>query len=539
MTVKPDLRMNGGDPDAFDVRKSWEGIKHACYGHKLLILITCLLTLAVVVAYIVIWPPVYQGVVMLAADSDKDMHRDDFYQFWNVFRKDHLPDEGHLMTSAPVIEKVVDQLELTYTDVYHPFLSHATYLWTESTVGKTYRRAKAAIFPKDPSPYAPTPEEIDRARTIHDFQRGVVLDAIPETNIGRLIVRGPSPRVAQIADTVIKTYLDERQMRHVREAEKAYESLYPEVEKARTELDDVELAIEKYYAENSILLMFEKDKVEIAQWLEMQGSIVETESVIATLQKSLEEINAQLEREEREVVSSRVFQQNGLRASLKDRLTQLELSQNEVLARFRPESPEAREIDEQITLVKSMIEQEQEMNEFQTSRVMSATRETLRQRKGQLEADLEGARAGLEIRLAATDAMEGRVSAVPEKMKVSRELGRERDILEKKYMLLQDKLMTAAASRAAALSAPPSMRVVEFAVPPEKPVWPKTKLLLVLAVAVGLMAGVGLALLVDFLYARVSRHLHVEGKVPIYAIVGQDRKYVEKLFAASASRGRN
>ena len=528
---------NGETRDAFDVRKSWEGIKQACYGHKLLIAATCLLTVAVVVMYIVIWPPVYQGVVTVVADADEDMQRDEFYRTWNIFRKDHLPDEAYLMVSGPILEKVVDELGLTYDDVYHPFMSHVAYLWTESWVGKNYRRVKKWILRKPKSPYAPTEEEIEHARTIHDFQRGVVLDAVPETNVGNLIVRGPSPQVAQVADTLVETYLSERRMRHVREAEKAYNSLFPEVENARTELLAKEREMEQYYTENSILLTFEKDKVEIGQWLEMQASVVETESAVATIEESLQEIERQLKKESPEVTSSHVFQLNSIRESLVDRLTQVELSRNQALERFRPDSPEIEELNAQIQAIKDLLEKEEKMKEAQTSRVINEMYETLRQRKGLLESELKGARAGLDVRLEATRDLEDRVGDVPKKMKASRDLNRERDILEKKYILLQDKLMMAAASEATALSAPPSMRVVERATPPEKPVWPKTKLLLVLSVVIGLMAGVGLALLVDVLYARVSRRIRIAGADPIYAIVGRDKEFVETLYSLSGPRG--
>lgn len=524
---------NQRDPDSFDVRRSWEGLKQACWGHKLLIATTTLLTVALVVAYMVIWPPVYVADVTVAGDPEDDTQREQFYQFWNVFRRDHLPDEALFITSAPIIERVVDDLGLTYDDVYHPFLTYAAYLWTESSVGKTYRRMKEKVFPPEKTPYDPTPEEIDRARTIHDFKRGVALESVPETNVGRLVVKGPSARVAQVANKMIEVYLDERQLRYVHEAETAYESLAEEAEKAGAELLSLEQQMEDYYTENGLLLMFERDKVEIAQWLELKGAIVDAESVIAGLQTTLAEVNAQLGSEDREITSASVYQKNVLRENLRDRLSQLQLTRNQTVQRYRSDSPEVLEIDAQIATVEAMIAKEQDLIESQSTRALSETYEALRQRKGLIESELQGALAGLAVKKEGLAELETRVVDIPERMKRAHEMGRRHDVLEKTYMVLQEKLMMAAASKATARSAPPSMRIVESAVPPEKQYWPKKKLLLVLAVGIGLFSGVALALLVDLVYARVNETLRDQGEFPIYAILDQDKGFARKLFALS------
>lgn len=517
------------EADTFDFRASWESVRQACLGHPWLIGGTCLLTVLVVVLYMAIWPPVYHADVVLVADSQEDTQRDNFYQYWNVFRKDHLPDEVQLMTAGPVLERVVDELGLTYDEVYHPFLSYAAHLWIESWVGRNYRRVKEWFFPRPQGPYVPTPEQIERARTLNDFKKGVSLDAVAETNVGVLVVRGSTPRVAEIADTLVKVYLDERKQRHVAEADRAYQSLAVEAAKVREELAVLETKMEKYYAENGLLLMFEKDKVEISEWLKLKAMLVESESGIAALEKSLAEVDRQLALEDREITSARVLQKN----EVKDELLRLELEHQLALQKFQPDSPDVREIESRIASVKSLMEKVGDVVESQKTQVVNETYLSLKLRRSELLSQLEGARAALEIRSAAAAGLEKHVSNIPSKMKDTHEMGREHDLLEKKYAILQEKLAVAAVSRAAAESAPPSMRVVEYAALPEKPSWPKTKLLLILAVMLGLCGGVTLALLMDLIYARVNRYrlLRAKDEFAVYAILEQDRDYVTQLFS--------
>ena len=521
------------DSDSFDVRKSWEGIKRACFGHKLLIIFVTLLTVGVVIAYMFIWPPIYKGTVMLIVDPPEDTQRDTFYQAWSVFRKDLSLDEAQRMRSAPIVEKVVDELELTYDEVYHPFLSHAAYLWTESTVGKTYRKAKERIFPREKTPYDPTPEQIDRARTIHDFKAGVVVATVGESNVGVLVVRGPSPRVSQVANTLIDIYLESRTERHVKEAQQAYDSLYPEVEKAREAVFALEASMEDYYNESGLLLMFERDKVELSFMLELASSIVETESVLATMRETLRVVDEQIAIEEREIVTARVYQKNAIRESLKATLSTLHLAFDQTRLRFQMDSPEIYEIEEQILSVEKLIASESDFDEYQSTRVLSETYEGLRQRRKKLEADIAGVSGGVEIRQQELVRLRERVEKIPEKMRTANQLGREHLMAEKKYMLLSEKLASAEVSKVSAESAPPSMRVIEYAYPPEKPGWPNKKLLLAISLAAGLVAGVALALLLELLYARVDHRLQIEGSGPFYAILRQDRAYVNSLFMIS------
>lgn len=520
------------EADTFDFRASWQSIRQACLGHKWLIVSTCFSTMLMVVVYMVVWPPVYHAEVVLVADAEEDMQRDNFYQYWNVFRKDPLPDEVQLMSTGPILERVVDELGLTFEEVHHPFLSYTAYLWTESWVGKTYRRIKEWFFPPKTGPYVPTPEEVKRAWTIRDFKKGVFLEPISESHVGLLVVKGPTPRVAEIADTLVNVYLDERQKRHVAEAERAYQSLSQEAEKVRAELSELETRMQEYYTDNSLLLMFEKDKVEVSEWLKLKSSVVETQSIVASLEKSLEEVDRQLSMEEKEITSSRILQKN----NIKDEMINLELEHQLALQKFQPDSPEVQSIEKEISVVKQLISEIGDTTEAQKTQVISETYVSLMLRRSNLLSELQGVRAGLEVKLKEAQRMERQVADIPEKMKITHEMNRQHQLLEKKYSVLQDKMAVAIVSKAAAKSAPPSMRVVEYASLPAKPSWPNKKLLLALAMIMGLGAGVVLALLLDLIFARVNRYRLQRADIdyPVYAVLEQDKEYLENLYPPSA-----
>jgi uncharacterized protein involved in exopolysaccharide biosynthesis len=441
-----------------------------------------------------------------------------------------------MMTSRSVLGGVVDKLGLTYDDVYHPFLSHLAYLWETSWVGRAYRKVKYFFFPRPNSPYRATPQQIERARILRDFKEGVALVPIPGTDAGSLVVQGPSPRVAQIANTLIDTYLEQRQQSFIAEAQAAHDSLAQVVGQAKAELDAIEAKIKEYDTKNTMLLALEKDRVEVSQWLEKRAQVVELEAMLASTQRTLSEVDRQLGEEHSEIVSSRVYARNPVKSSLEEHLSQLELELAALKLKFQPDSPEVADVQRQIDSLKKMISSEADNQEQQRSFALSTNYEELRQRRNLLASEVEGTRARLAVERQADAKLEQRVTATPERMNVSQDMAREREVAQKKYMALQDKLMVSAVSLGTIRSAPPALRVVARAFPPDSPEWPKTKLFLAAALALGAVLGTLLALMLDLVWRPVSRHnipmLQTGG---IYAIVSVDSEFLAQLYSLPAS----
>ena len=512
--------------DDFEVRASLRRMMRACVTYRWVVIGVAAVVLGLMTAYIVIWPKVYIARATVTAEQRNDAYRDDFYALWGALRKEDPKTEAALMTASPVLKRVVRELGLTYDDVYHPPLSHLGYLWSESWVGKRYRRAKEYFFPPERGPYTPTQEEIDFARTVDDFRTGVVVQGSGDTNAGDLIVRGPSPRVAEIANKLIEVYFEERRERQRREAKAAYDALSREVASAWKDLRSIEDQQEKYYDEQSLLLQFEKDKVEISNMINLERETLTDEAEQASLEASLAEVRRGMATESERVVASRMTSRNQLLETMKNQRFALDTERRSLLQRYLPESREIRELDDRIRAIDEAISAEDTQVESSTTVTLSSTYEQLRQRMQTLETALAGVRARLEPKRTALAVMKTRLEKVPAKMRMAHDLGREQSIRQKKFMLLQEKQMTAEVFLSSLDAAPPSLQVIAFAEPPGKPTWPNSKLLLALAAAVGVGAGMALAVLLDLLRGRVSvDHLTASaGDMTYYGAIEVERK---------------
>lgn len=518
------------EADSFDLKQSGATVIAACRNRPRLILATTAVTVLLMLLYILVWPPVYTAGVTMIATSDKDTQREAFYSEWAVFRRDDLKSEVQMFTSGPVLTQVIKRMHLTYNDVYHPPISYATHLWTVSPPGRAWKAIKRLIFP--PGPGEPTPEQLDFASTLDDLRSGVSVTQVAESNVGLLLVRGPSRRVKDMADMVVNVYMEQRRDRFAREAQEAYDALRIETDKAHAELVTSEAQMERYFTQSDMLLMFEKDKVEIAQMLAERGSVGDVETQIASAQDELAAIRRELAKEPAEVAAGRTMQNNPIRESMRDKLAQLELARRQTVLRYLPSSPEVQDIDHQIDVLKSQIATQEKESVQLTSYVRSTGYDQLRQREQTLEAQIAGARGALIVKRRDMEQLKQTVDQIPTKMKISHDLGREHDALEKRYMTLQDKLMVAGVSVATAKSAPPSIQVVEYASVPGSASMPKTKLFLLGAVAVGLLAGAALAVLLDHLQGVVNRPRLAQRRAgaPLYGVVSQDPAYADRIF---------
>lgn len=526
--------------DNFDLRRSWQAVIHACRPRLRMILTTMGVAVALTLGYVLIWPPVYVADVTLISSSPNDPQRDAFYDGWNIFRRDEFGDDVQLFTSRPVLAETARRLNLRYTDIYHPPVGYATYLWTESWPGRAWKGVKNFVHPRPSGPGIPTPEQVDFARTLDDMRKGISLAPVAGSNVGHLVVLAPSPRAAQIANTLVDVYLGRRRDRFAQEANSAYLALADETAKAHDALVASEARMQRYYTEGDMTLLVQADQLEVGQMMAQRAAIVDARGTIADTERQLAEVQRQLGGEKREIVSARVIGMNPVREAMRDKLAQLRLTRATMLIHYLPGAPEIAEIDRQIAATQSQIDGEAVQATQQTSIVRSNAYEALKTRRDQLQATLSGARAALAVKLADVGTLKQTVADIPGKMKVGHDLGREHDALEKTYSALQDKLAIARVSVASAKSAPPSIQVVDYAAIPNEASAPQTKMLLLAAALAGLIAGCALAVLLDQLQGAVtrSRLARQRGALPVYATIQQDPVYVARLFPTLAPRNR-
>jgi len=524
-----DTRPADQDPDSFDVRASLLRTFEATKYHWVLVTSTCVLTVALVTLYAFVWPPVYEANAVMMVERDVDPVRDGFYVGWNVFRKDDARTEIEMMTAGPILRAVVEREGLTFDDVYHPFMSHLTHLWGQSLVGRSYRGLKKRLFP--PPPDAPSEEDLALGKTIVNMRAGMSIAPVAESNVGRLSVKGPSRRVANIANALLDVYMERRTERHFLEAERSYVILTDQVAGAGAELDAIAQRRLRFETENALVFDFQKEALEITRLADLEEVVDNTRTRIASVEAGLTEVERQLSLDAPVVTSERIRE-----AIILKRLD-VETTLISARTRYRADAPEIQELERGLADVDALLERSRVPAQQGRSDSLNAVQLELVSKRNTMLTELAGARAALLTMSETAARLSQRLAQVPAMQTTLRSIDRDYALSQEKYKQLLAKQAQAAVSVATTKAAMPSMRVVEYAVPPADKSWPKLKYLYPIAVMVGLGFGVALALMLTHVSGRVRRE-HLElggGSFPIYGTIGVSETPALTLLAPDAS----
>ena len=486
----------------------------------MLVVLTCAITLALVTWYIYAWPPTYAAEATLMAEPDYDYQRDTFYTGWNVFRKDQSRTELELITSGPVLADVVRKEQLTYDDVYHPFLSQVSYFWEKSLVGRNYRKIKKMIFPgadKD----GPSQQDLEFGRTCAGLAAGVDMSAVGESSVGKLKVKGPSRRVASMANTLMDSYLEHRLQRHEDEAKKSLDILNDEVAKAASDmklLSDQRVAFSR---QHMLTFDFQKEGLEVAKLAELETAISGARTKIASEEASLREVEAQLQTEPQTRTVTTSSELNTLRENTKLKRLELQTALIGVRNRYREDSPEVQEVVRDLATLDALAAGLSEKVEKSTTEGLNLVRQDLVSKRNSYRSDLEGARAGLAVMEETAAKLRARLSSVPALQVKLQDMDRDLAAASELYKQLLVKRGQAAVSLYTSQGTVQSVRIVDYATPPGDKSWPKPKYLYPAALLVGLVLGMGAALVKSQISGRILRGdvAHGRGALPLYGTI--------------------
>ncbi len=527
------------DPDTFEVRAAVNNLAEAARNNKLLITLTVLVTMGLVVFYAVTFPPIYTATAMVMIERDMDPIRDAFYVGWDVFRKDDGKTEIELMTSAPVLQEVVEREHLAYRDVYHPFMSQLTYLWQESAIGKMYHDAKKRLLGGEQEVGSKEIREL--VRTMFDMRSGISIDVVADTNAGRITVKGPTGEIAaRIANRLVDVYLTQRQQRHVMEAKKSEQILQQELNGASEELKAREAQRTAYALSHGLMIDFQKEQVQVGKLIESEQTISGIESKIAGMEASLQEIDRRLASEPAVKTTSTVYEMNALRENAKAKRMDLQIALISARERYQENSPEVSELRNSIAQLDKMIDSTSEKVAKATTEGLNAVQQDLLSRRTILVSDLEGARASLTVDRRSRWLLKTQLTNLPQLQSTVRALDRDIALAQEKYSQLATKHAQALVSAVTANATMPSMRIVEVAGVPSEKTWPKPKVLYPSAFFVALILGLTGAMARSYASGRVRRE-HVErgrGDAPLYGTVAIPIHSVPLVLQPGRGNGR-
>jgi uncharacterized protein involved in exopolysaccharide biosynthesis len=496
--------------DMFDFNSILKGVLETVVVHRVLVVITTLCVIALAALYHYVWPPIYTAEAVIMVERSEDAERDAFYKEWNLFRKNDARTEIELMKSGTVLQRVIEKENLRFDDVYHPLMSQISHFWEISYLGRGYKEVKSWILgPSEVDNL--TPEQKELGKTIRDLRAGLVVQTAGDILIGEVYAKGPSPRIYQITNTWIDTYMEWRMESLEDEAQRSIKALTQHIDKVHAEILETSKERVDFLRDNNLVFDFVRETQQVEKLVNLESEIAATDTRVDVISANLIEINKQLlVQPERKVVSS-TSELNAVKEAAKVKRLELETRMVTDLVRYRSDSPEITMLVDQIAGLDKIINENDNTKEKSTTTALNQTWVELIRRRSNLQSELSGLVAGLKSMKQTQADMVGSLTKAPELASRLRDIDRRFSVAQQVYKVLLTKRAQADVSLLSAQAAMPTLRVVDYAVQPASKSWPKAKYLYPLALIVGVILGIIAALVKSLLGSKVTaRFLDLE-----------------------------
>jgi len=356
------------------------------------------------------------------------------------------------------------------------------------------------------------------SREFEEFRKSITVSPITNTDAVRISVQHPDPiMAAQIVNAVAASFADFNREINRQEASSAREFIEEQLALTERQLLEAENALQAFREMERAVAPTEETRLILTRLTELEVRLAEDRMAQQETHRRLEEVRRRLEREDPTFVSATTVANNPLSEIYRTRLSQLETE----LAGLRPQlgdnHPQVATIRAQISELQDQLTREVER--IVTSETLTANpiyQELLRQMvELEVESVLYASRlSSLEEQVAQT---ERRLGDLPAKELNLARLTRDRNVAEQVYLLLRNRYEEVRITEAMQTS---NVTVVDPGIVPEIPVRPRKLLNVAIAAVLGVMVGVGLALLQEFLDTTVRSPEEVESVLQL-PVLGQ------------------
>lgn len=357
-----------------------------------------------------------------------------------------------------------------------------------------------------------------------------------DTEILRVTVNANTPEDAQKAnDLLIRKFL-QRLTDLVREEQRATRSFIEDrMVVAKTELEIAENALTEYKKTGRILsptseVQLIADKMSIVDKLK-----AENEVALATAQAKLTATQRQLGGEAKSTVDNVVIKQYNAK------LAELETLRINYLDKYTAKHPRVVEIEASIANVKQKLEQE--INKVASLQAPSdnAVHQQLLAGKFAAEAEISVAQGNLSELERINHKNQVGITQLSDKEQQYLRLMRDVTVADEIYIMLAKRLEEA---KVAEVSISTEVQVIDSATLPEKPVSPRKKETLVLAMMFGIFCGSGFVIARELLNRTIKTNedvanylgLPLLGSIPNYEMLMKNKEQQGKGFVAGLRR---
>jgi len=344
-----------------------------------------------------------------------------------------------------------------------------------------------------------------------------------EPDLVRITVHHPLPEVAAALANGLAEAFVQRLNRETRaEASNERQFIENQLKAIEGQLRQLDTTIAKVYRQLKAVDVSAETKSIIDAVRTYTADLLTVESELRSLNASIAKLRETAARQG-PVISVEVLKEDPAVTELQRQLATLEVDRANLVARYTPEHPLVKEVDARIAALRQTISQRLGRVVKGSETVPNPNYTTLQQHLMDLETRRLSAEARRQALLSLLQQTQKQIEQLPEDRRKIGELNRRLQVLEQAYTNLLGRLQDAQIREASRLG---NAMIADVATVPQRPVAPNLPRLLLLALLVGLAAGVVLALSLELSKATVETTEEVRHLLgaPVLGLIPQTRQ---------------
>jgi uncharacterized protein involved in exopolysaccharide biosynthesis len=360
----------------------------------------------------------------------------------------------------------------------------------------------------------------ERQKAITGIMGSLAVDNVKDSDIISIRLRMPDPGLATaVEDKLISLYLTKRV--DIRGTPGVKEFLDLVANKDQQQLETVEAQKEAWKKLSGIISSPDQKSLLLRQIRDLSGSAAAAAGEIDGLTKEIAESRKVLESSPEYLRGSQQETPNPAMQSIEEKLIALKLQRAQALSKYRPESGVVVSIDQEIAHLTDLLAHEKTTQIGSVTSQLNPNRLAVEQQLHQATIRLEGLRATKSQQ----DAEIGRLNTELEKIDQAdvrlTDIERKRQVAEQNYMTVAKRKFDSDISSELDRDRVSNVSIATQPAASFEPAYPPKMLVMIVSLAVGLIFGIGLALLLNYFddRAMTPEQVEVETGIPCLGIL--------------------
>jgi capsular exopolysaccharide synthesis family protein len=351
-------------------------------------------------------------------------------------------------------------------------------------------------------------------------QPNIAITQYQDTDILEIVATSPDPEEAMMmANTLSEIMVDENQIQMRAEYKSARIFLEDQIQGVKARYDKALLILTDFRKKEKTIDLAMETKLGTEKIAELLKQKEDTVIDLAQARAKESRLKEQLALQGFEFVAASTLQENPQIEILKKRLTDLKIQLSEATAELTDRHPKVTTLREQIRMAEAELKKEIETYKSSAPELVALERQI-----ASLEAHLRGVNADLEKYFQT-------LGGLPDKAYKQANLDMELSVSQRSYSTLLDYLSQVGIAEATTLS---EIRMVDPAVRPVSPISPNKLLNGLLGLFLGLVFGVGLAFIADYVDDTIRTPEDVKEFKPVALLGAVPHFKQEKIPLISA-----